>query len=66
MTLAPGFAGSFSVPDYSVATPSSLVAPTKTVMLVTRYYKEHVIYLDHSPLLLSLSRRAGITQESKQ
>jgi hypothetical protein len=29
----------------------------RPVMLVTRYYKEHVIYSDHSRLLLSLGRR---------
>ena len=32
-------------------------------MLVTRHNKEHVIYSDHSRLLLSLSRRADISQE---
>ena len=38
--------------------------PIIHVMLVTRHYKEHVIYSDHSRLLLSLGRRTDITQES--
>jgi hypothetical protein len=40
-----------------------MVAPMG--LLLTRHYRKHVIYSNYSRLLLSVSRRAGITQDSK-